>query len=125
MIRSIVVDDDRDFRTLVRIWMEKVGPAKYEVVGEAASGLECLDLVEQLRPDLVLLDLTMPQTDPYELIEDIGARFPGTSVIVLSGFDADRVEAEVIASGARGYLEKCTSIGLLRERLDRLVAECA
>ena len=122
MIRSIVVDDDRDFRLLVRIWMEKIAPARYEVVGEAASGDECMELVEKLRPDLVLLDLTMPRTDPYEVIHDVVHRYPGTGVIVISGFDSDRVEAAVIASGALGYLEKTASVARLRERIDNLLA---
>lgn len=121
-IRSIVVDDDRDFRLLVRIWMERIAPARYEVVGEAGSGQECLDLVERLRPDLVLLDLTMPRTDPYEVISSVTNRYPHTDVIVLSGFDSDRVEAQVIASGARGYLEKGSDISTLRARLDAMVA---
>ncbi len=121
-IRSIVIDDDRDFRLLVRIWMEKIGPGRYEVVGEGGTGDECLDLVDKLRPDLVLLDLTMPRTDPFEVIHDVVSRYPGTDVIVLSGFDADGVETAVIASGALGYLEKSSSIARLRERLDQLIA---
>jgi DNA-binding NarL/FixJ family response regulator len=120
-IRSIVVDDDRDFRMLVRIWMERVSPARYEVVGEAGSGEECLALLERLSPDLVLLDLTMPRTDSLGLIEEMRARYPDTDIVVLSGFDADHVEAQVLAKGATGYLEKGTDIADIRERLDRLV----
>lgn len=120
-IRSIVVDDDRDFRMLVRIWMERVSPARYEVVGEAGSGEECLALAERVNPDLVLLDLTMPRTDSLGLIEEIRARCPDTDIVVLSGFEADRVEAQVLAKGATGYLEKGTDIADIRERLDRLV----
>lgn len=122
MIRSIVVDDDQDFRLLVKIWMERIAPSRYEVVGEAGSGVECMDLVEKLRPDLVLLDLTMPRTDPYEVIHDVVSRYPDTDVIVLSGFDSDGVETAVIASGALGYLEKSASIAQLRERIDALIA---
>jgi DNA-binding NarL/FixJ family response regulator len=122
MIRSIVVDDDRDFRLLVKIWMEKIAPARYEVVGEAGSGEECLDLVESLRPDLVLLDLTMPRTDPYEIISDVTSRYPGIEVIVLSGFESDQVAAQVIASGAAGYVEKGCDLAILRHQIDELVA---
>ena len=121
-IRSIVVDDDRDFRLLVRIWMERIAPNHYQVVGEAGTGKECLDLVERLRPDLVLLDLTMPRTDPYEVISDVTRRYPGTDVIVLSGFESHQVEAQVIASGARGYLEKGADLSTLRSQIDAMVA---
>lgn len=120
-IRSVVVDDDRDFRMLVRIWMERILPVRYEVVGEAGSGEECLDVVERLTPDLVLLDLTMPRTNSYDLIEEMRARHPDTDIVVLSGFDSDRVEAQVLARGAIGYLEKCADIAHLRQRLDRMV----
>lgn len=122
LIRSIVVDDDHDFRLLVRIWMERIASNRYEVVGEAGTGEECIELVERLRPDLVLLDLTMPRTDPYEVIGDVTSRFPDTDVIVLSGWDAAQVEASVIASGARGYLEKGRGLDDLLRRIDLLVA---
>jgi DNA-binding NarL/FixJ family response regulator len=120
-IRSVVVDDDRDFRMLVRIWMERILPVRYEVVGEAGSGDECRDLVDRLNPDLVLLDLTMPRTNSYDLIEEMRAKHPDTDIVVLSGFDAERVEALVLARGAIGYLEKCANIAHLRERLDRMM----
>ncbi len=101
--------------------MERILPIRYEVVGEAGSGEECLDLVDRLNPDLVLLDLTMPRTNSYDLIEQMRAIHPNTDIVVLSGFDADRVEAQVLAKGAIGYLEKCADIEYLRERLDRMV----
>lgn len=121
VIRSLVVDDDRDFRMLVRIWMERVEPYRYQVVGEASSGEECLDRIKDLNPGLVLLDLSMPNTDPFRLISEILERRPSTRIVVLSGFDSDQVESKVVALGAVGYLEKCADISLLRERLDRMV----
>jgi DNA-binding NarL/FixJ family response regulator len=102
--------------------MERVGNGRYEIVGEASSGRECMALVDALRPDLVLLDLTMPQTDPYEIIGDVKTRFPGTNVIVLSGFDHDIVEGAVIASGADGYVEKGGNIAQLSRQIDDLLA---
>jgi YesN/AraC family two-component response regulator len=106
---------------LVRIWMERILPLHYEVVGEAGSGKECLDLVDQLEPDLVLLDLKMPRTNSYQLIEEMHAKYPDTDIVVLSGFDSDRVEAEVLAKGATGYLEKCANIANMRYQLDLMV----
>jgi DNA-binding NarL/FixJ family response regulator len=120
-IRSLVVDDDGDYRLLIRIWLERVEPFRYEVVAEAASGEECLDQAAIHRPALILLDMTMPRTDPDVLIPELSKRHPEATVVVLSGFDAERVEERVVACGAHAYLEKASDIALFRRRLDRIV----
>jgi DNA-binding NarL/FixJ family response regulator len=122
VIRSVLADDDRDFRFLVRLWIERVEPGSYEVVGEAGSGHEVIDLVEELAPDLVLLDLTMPGTDSMGVITELRQRFPATSIVVLSGFDHESVVDDVVGRGAIGYLEKGIRVQELRSRLDRMMA---
>jgi DNA-binding NarL/FixJ family response regulator len=120
-LKSLVVDDDPDYRLLVRIWMEQYGPARYAVVGEAGNGVECLDLVESLEPDLVLLDLTMPGTDPLDVLDEMSTRYPGIRTVVISGFESDLFAADVIAHGAFGYLEKGAIGDEFRRRLDSLL----
>lgn len=125
MIRSILVDDDSDFRMLVRIWMEKVEPGQYEVVAEAGTDGEGLELIDRLEPDLVLLDLRMPGSGSIDLISEVREHHPNTTVVVLSGFQREEVEANVIARGADAYVEKSASLSDLLEQLDAIVGSAA
>ncbi len=103
-VRVLVVDDYDDVRMLLRIKLEQHGG--YEVVGEAENGEEAVALAASLRPDLVLLDLAMPQMDGLQALPLIRKAVDGTRIIVLSGFDHGLMEAQALAAGADRYVEK-------------------
>ena len=103
-IRVLIVDD----HTMVRKGM-KVLLNEYEdiqVVGEASNGLKAIELVEQLKPDVVLIDLAMPVMDGIEAIKRITAAHPEEKIIVLTSFPGDEKLFEAIRAGAMGYLIK-------------------
>jgi PAS domain S-box-containing protein len=102
--RIVVVDDNDDVRRLVRVQIERVG--RYEVVGEAVDGVDAVEVVTALRPDVVFLDLAMPRMDGLQALPLIIDAVPGVRVIVLSGFDQDTIAAKALAAGARRYVEK-------------------
>lgn len=77
-----------------------------EIVGEAKSGAEVLDLVKKLRPQILLLDLMMPGLRPVEIEELIRTKYPETSTLVLTSHDRDVYLTEMIDAGASGYLNK-------------------
>jgi DNA-binding NarL/FixJ family response regulator len=89
------------------------GEDDFEVVGEAASGVEALRRCERDRPDVVLMDLQMPEMDGATATAEIAARFPATRVLVLTTYDADADILRAVEAGATGYLLKDTP----RERL--------
>ncbi|HET9558477.1 MAG TPA: response regulator transcription factor [Actinomycetota bacterium] len=111
MIRILVADDHPVVRDGLRGML--AGEADFEVVGEAASGAEALALTERERPDVVLMDLQMPEMDGATATAEIAARFPATRVLVLTTFDADADILRAVEAGATGYLLKDTP----RERL--------
>jgi len=111
-VRVCVCDDVREFRELMRFGLED-DPA-LEVVGEAADGDESIAVVESLRPDVVLLDLSMPGRDGLEVIDELVARASRTKIVVLSGFAAARMRDTVLARGAARYLEKGTPLAEIR-----------
>ncbi|KAB8140267.1 response regulator transcription factor [Chloroflexia bacterium SDU3-3] len=78
----------------------------FVVVGEAADGVAMVDMVRQLRPDVVLADLSMPQIDGAEAIRRIRAEQIPAAIIVLTAFDSDERIFSAIAAGASGYLLK-------------------
>jgi NarL family two-component system response regulator LiaR len=103
-IRVLIVDDHAVVREGLRSFLElQEGIA---VVGEAADGAEAVATAEELRPDVVLMDLVMPKVDGVQAMQRLRERVPGTRVIVLTTFlDDDRL-LPAIRAGAAGYLLK-------------------
>ena len=103
-IRVLLCDDVQAFRALIRYTLEDEDDI--EVVGEAADGNEGVRQTADLQPDVVLLDLSMPECDGLEAIPAMREHSPRTQIVALSGFTAERMSEPVIARGARAYLEK-------------------
>lgn len=102
-LRVVLIDDAVRLRGLLR---EALGRHGLEVVGEAGDGRSGVCLVEELSPDIVVLDLAMPGMDGLESIPQIRRRSPQTRIVVLSGFEAAHVSRRALALGAHAYLEK-------------------
>ena len=79
---------------------------EFELAGEASSGHEAIEMVDRLHPDLVLMDINMPQMNGIEATRQILAAHPGTVVILCSTYDRRDLPAEAGASGAAGYVNK-------------------
>jgi DNA-binding NarL/FixJ family response regulator len=120
-VRVFLVDDVGAFRALMRFTLEE--DPRIQVVGEASDGSEGVDGVERLQPDVVLLDLAMPVLDGFEAMPMMLERSPGTTIVALSGFTAERMAQLCIASGAHAYLEKGEDVAVIREAvLDAAIA---
>jgi DNA-binding NarL/FixJ family response regulator len=103
-VRIIVVDDQALFRTgLARLLNED---ERIDVVGLAEDGLAALDVVAKLRPDVVLMDLKMPNLDGIEATRRMLASNPETKVLILTSFDADTSIIQALKAGAAGYVLK-------------------
>ena len=114
-IRVFLVDDVGAFRTLMRLTLEE--DPRIEVVGEASDGQEGVTGVERLKPDVVLLDLAMPVLDGFEAMPLMLERAPGTTIVALSGFTAERMAAMCIGLGAHAYLEKGEDAAVIRDAI--------
>lgn len=106
-IRVLVVDDHRIVREGIRSLMDDI--EDIQIVGEASNGFEAVKLVDSLSPDVVLMDLVMPQMDGLEATRKITGKYPQINVLVLTSFIADDKVFPAIKAGARGYLLKDTS----------------
>jgi DNA-binding NarL/FixJ family response regulator len=111
-IRVLIADDHAVVREGIRhVLSSEVG---FEVVGEAANGSQAVTLAESLNPDVVVLDLSMPELSGLEAAARIRERVPGASVLVLSIHDHEEYVLQSVRAGAQGYLRKDSSPAELR-----------
>ncbi|MBX6376964.1 MAG: response regulator transcription factor [Clostridia bacterium] len=103
-VRILVVDDHPVVREGITAMVGR--EPDFRVVGEAGAGREALALAAALRPDVVLVDLRLPDIEGPDLIRRLAAEVPGTRCLVLTTFDDDERIREALAAGAVGYLLK-------------------
>jgi DNA-binding NarL/FixJ family response regulator len=104
VIKILLVDDQTLIRQGIRLLLEIESDLR--VVGQAGNGREALEQVERSRPDVVLMDVRMPEMDGVAATREITQRFPEVKVIILTTFEDDETVFEGLKAGARGYLLK-------------------
>lgn len=104
MIRIILADDHAVMRRGLRLLLEQ--QRDFEIVGEASDGREAVKLAETLKPDIAVLDITMPNLNGIEAARQITAKQLGVSIVVLSMHADESFVLRALKAGARGYLLK-------------------
>ncbi|MCR5119000.1 MAG: response regulator [Lachnospiraceae bacterium] len=103
MAKILVVDDAAFMRMMIKDILTKNG---YEVAGEAENGAVAVSKYAELKPDLVLMDITMPEKDGIQALKDIKASDGGAKVIMCSAMGQQAMVIEAIQSGARDFIVK-------------------
>jgi NarL family two-component system response regulator YdfI len=106
MIKILIADDHLIIRQGLRLILETENDL--ELVGEASDGNEAISLCKKLKPDVVLMDLRMPNMDGLTAIEKLRAEQPHIAVVILTTFNEDELMLRGLQAGARGYLLKDT-----------------
>lgn len=104
LIRVLIVDDHPLAQAGARHFLNAL--PDLELVGEASSGAEALELCARVAPDVVLMDVMMPQMDGIETTRALKARFPSVRVLMLTSFSEGNVVQQAMQAGASGYLLK-------------------
>jgi two-component system response regulator DevR len=104
MIRLLIVDDHEMVREGLKAML--VSEPDFAIVGEAANAAQALELVERLRPDILLLDVRLPGVSGIEVCRRVVERYPAIGVIILTTYSDDQLVAESLQAGARGYIVK-------------------
>jgi DNA-binding NarL/FixJ family response regulator len=105
-IRVLLADDHQGVRTGIRQLLEKT--ADIQVIGEAATGAETLQLVQQLAPDLLLLDMALPDLSGVEVAQRLHESASGVRILALSAYSDEQYITGVLDNGAAGYLTQAT-----------------
>ncbi len=116
-MRILIVDDHSLFRDSLKSLLEA---RDYEVVGEAGDGEEAVRKAWQLKPDLVLMDLTMPKMDGMAATRQLAAELPEVKVVILTAAEDEANLFEAIKAGAKGYLMKDLQSEQFFQLLERL-----
>jgi DNA-binding NarL/FixJ family response regulator len=119
MLRVLLADDHTMLRESLNRFLTDEG---FDVVGEAADGEEALRLAEELRPDVVLMDVSMPVLDGVEATRALRRRLPDTEVVVLTMFGDSAVADRAFRAGAAGFLAKDCSLDEVAEAI-RIAAD--
>jgi DNA-binding NarL/FixJ family response regulator len=106
-IRVLIADDHALVRAGIRALVERIDGVV--VVGEAGKGSEALELVRQFNPDLLLLDITMPDGNGFDVLDQITKKHPEIRVIVLTVHEAGEYAIRALREGAAGYLPKSSA----------------
>jgi NarL family two-component system response regulator YdfI len=106
-IRVLITDDHLIVREGLRLILETADGI--EIAGEACDGAECLRLVPDLKPEVILMDLQMPRMDGITAIGHLRAEHPEVAIVILTTFNEDELMIRGLQAGARGYLLKDTS----------------
>ena len=101
--RVLIVDDAAFMRMMIKDILEKNG---YEVVGEAQNGLEAVEKYQELLPDLVTMDITMPEMDGIEALKNIREINPNAVVIMCSAMGQQAMVIDAIQAGAKDFIVK-------------------
>ena len=104
MIRLVLVDNHAEVRRALRMWLEL--DADVVVVGEAQDGLEALDVVAGLRPDVVLMETAMPRMDGFTAASRLRAIAPQSAIVFLSMHDDAAMRQQAHAVGVAAFLDK-------------------
>jgi DNA-binding NarL/FixJ family response regulator len=118
-IRVLIADDHALVRAGIRALVEKIDGVV--VVGEAGKGSEALELVRQLRPELILLDITMPDGGGFEVLAQVTKKYPDIRVIVLTVHEAGEYALRALREGAAGFLPKSAASTELEQAIQTVV----
>jgi len=102
-VKVLIVDDAAFMRMMLKDILVKNG---YEVLGEAENGLKAVEKYKELNPDLVIMDITMPEMDGIEAVKEIKKINPSAAVIMCSAMGQQSMVIEAIQSGAKDFIVK-------------------
>jgi DNA-binding NarL/FixJ family response regulator len=120
-LKTLIVEDNASFREILKDKLQTLFPSM--VVYEAADGIEALQKVDALRPELVFTDIRLPGENGIQLTQRIKAKYPDTKVIILTSYDSLEYRGAAIQSGGNCYIPKDSLSYIQIEKLVKALIE--
>jgi DNA-binding NarL/FixJ family response regulator len=117
--KILLVDDHRLIREGIEAYLENDN--RYEVVGDAAHGIEAMEILEKIDVDLILTDISMPHMDGIELAKNVNKKYPEIKVVALTMFNDNLNIKKILNSGATGYVLKNCSADELKKAINMVM----
>ena len=118
MAKILIVDDAAFMRMMIKDILTKNG---YEVVAEAANGVQAVELYKTHRPDLVTMDITMPEMDGIEAVKQIKAVNPGAKIVMCSAMGQQSMVMDAIKAGANDFIVKPFQADRVLEAVKKII----
>ena len=118
MTKVLIVDDAAFMRMMIKDILQKNG---FEVIGEGSNGIEAVNLYKKERPDVVTMDITMPDMDGIEAVKEIRAFDPSAKVIMCSAMGQQSMVMDAIKSGAKDFIVKPFQADRVLEAIRKVV----
>ena len=120
MAKVLVVDDASFMRMTIKQMLEKNG---HETIGEAGNGVEAVKKYVELKPEVVLLDITMPEMNGVDALKKIKEIDPAAKVVICSAMGQQSMVAQAIQSGAKDFIVKPFEVDRLIAAVDRVMSK--
>lgn len=119
MIRVLIVDDTQFMRANLKIMLER---NKIEVCGEADNGIKAVKLYEDLKPDVVTMDITMPGMDGIEAVKQIRKTYPEAKIVMVTALGQEMFVREAVMAGAKNFIVKPFKEDKIVEIINKIAA---
>lgn len=119
MGKVLIVDDAAFMRTSIRLMLEKNG---FEVIGEAENGLAGIEKYKELKPDVVTMDITMPEMDGIDSLKAIRQYDPAAKIIMVSAMGQEPMVVDAVVNGAKSFIVKPFKEELVVQTLNKVLA---
>ncbi|ADG12917.1 response regulator [Methanocaldococcus infernus] len=118
IVKTLVVDDSAFMRNILKKILTSTG--KFVVVGEASNGKEAIEKAKELQPDLITMDIVMPEMDGITATREIKKILPNVKIVMCTSIDQEKKVIEALEAGADGYIVKPFQAQKVIEELNKL-----
>lgn len=118
MARILIVDDAK----FMRITLSNILKTEHEIIGEGENGIDAINLYRELQPDLMTLDITMPEMSGLAAMKEIKKEFPNAKIIICSAIGQQKMVMEAIEAGAKDFIVKPFDEGRVFEAINRVLS---
>ena len=122
MAKILIVDDSKFMRLTLKNFLEKNSLNAHQIVGEAENAKQAVEKYQELRPDLVTMDIIMPEESGLEAVKKIILMDPGAKIVMVSAMGQEKIVEEALTSGAKAFITKPIKTDELLKTIDTVLS---